>query len=312
MDLTKLMMLPMLALLFALEARGAGAAQQPADTIRVIENPDRVIVVRDSTTTVIWAETLGDDGAAVYNYEVNVEEPTEGEIDLEGTSWDIELPFVRINEEGVSDGRGRRKRGGLSLSVIGAGHIYMGQRFNYNDKSGIKNSYEFGIRNLIGVKWSRGGYCPDFSVGFGISRQRYGAQRGLAFGKEGSRLILMPVDEDTQVRHTSLDVMTFQIPVMLTQPIGRDVQLMLGATACFNTYAKAHTEIARIGATGAEVRHKTEYKGLQQRLLTADVVCALGLFESVGVYASWSPVPLFQSSYGPALKAWSIGVTLNF
>lgn len=319
MNLKKLIMKPLMALLAILFAAEA-TAQESADTIKVIDNPDRVLVVRDSTTTIILAETIGDYGKSVFNYEVNVDVQSAEDIDFAGNAWDIDLPFVRIKDDGMANCRGRRPRGCLTRSVIGAGHIYMGQRFNYNDKCGIKNSFEVGIRNLIGVKWSRGGYCPDFSIGLGFSMQRYLAQQGLVFGKDGSRVVLQPVGEGLTVCHTRLDVHTVQIPVMLTQPIGRNVQFMAGGAACFNFYASAMTEVTgfnpssdgNMQSSDIGIRHKRSYKGFQQRLLTADIFCALGLFESVGVYASWSPVPLFQAPYGPGLKAWSIGVTLSF
>lgn len=306
MKTIRLMVLAVVAALATLVSSRC-RAQETTDTIKVIDNPERVIVVKEGTTTTILAETKGENGKEVFNYEVNVDYSKVGDVDFDGPSWDIDFPFVKIGEDGVEKCCGRRPRGRLTCSGIVAGHVYMGQRFNYGDKSGIKNSFELGIRNLIGVKWSRGGYVPDFSIGLGYSMQRYSAQPGLVFGKEGSRIVLEPLGEGFGRRHTYLYIHTIQIPLMLTQPIGRDVQFMAGAVACFNYYAHAETEVQR-----DDFRLKAKYKGFQQRLLTGELVCGLGLFESVGVYASWSPVPLFQSPFGPGLKAWSIGVTIGF
>ena len=74
-----------------------------------------------------------------------------------------------------------------------------------------------------------------------------------------------------------------------------------------NTYAQARTELD-FGS------HKTTtlYKGLQQRLFTAELTATLGICDIIGVYASWSPMTLFQSPYGPRLRSWSIGGTINF
>ena len=282
----------------------ASAAQsEPADTVKMIEHPDRVVVTRLGNTTSVEAATADSLGMSVFNYDVNVDNRSGEDA---GDSWDIDFPFFKIGDNGVEECCRRRSPGKLTRSMIGVGHLYIGQRFNYHDKGNVRNMYELGIRNLIGVKWSRGGYLPDFSIGLGVSLQRYSSQIGWVYGKEGSRLVMTPLDPGANSASSHLYVTTFQIPVMLTQPIGRRVQFMLGGVACFNSYAKATTTV-EVG----NVEYKSEYKGLQQRLLTADVVCALGI-ESIGVYASWSPVALFKSPYGPELKAWSIGVTIGF
>ena len=38
---------------------------------------------------------------------------------------------------------------------------------------------------------------------------------------------------------------------------------------------------------------------------------SIGVCDIIGVYASWSPMTIFQAPFGPQLKSWSIGATIN-
>lgn len=276
------------------------AAQTPEvpDTVKIIENANKVTVSRIGDTTTIKVEKGNKVGNESFSYKVKVEEEDDT---MPDTDWEFEVPF------GI--GKDKRQRSGSKLrtSLICMGHGYFGQRFNYFNKGNIKNSYELGFREVIGLKWSRGAYSPAFSIGLGIGRQHYRAQDGFAFSKEGSNLMLLPVPDGCNLESTSLDVLNFQVPLMFTLPIGQDLKFKLGGVACFNTYARAESVVS----VGKD-RYKTQYKGLQQRLFTGELTCGIGVWDILGVYVSWSPMTLFQAPYGPQLKSWSIGGVINF
>ncbi|MDE5870795.1 MAG: hypothetical protein K2H22_02465 [Muribaculaceae bacterium] len=267
------------------------------DTVKIIDDPQRVTVSRTGDTTLIEVEKDTEYGKDIFSYNVTVEDADDDE-----SSFDLEIPFGIGKEKDRHDGYSR-----LRTSVILAGYGYIGQRFNYSDKGNVKNSIEMGFKEFVGIRWSRGPYRPSFSTGIGLGRQEYHAQDGFAYAKVGSGLVLLPVEPGASVRSTRLDVFNFQIPLMLTVPIGCEVKFTLGGVACFNTYARAHTEISR-GST----KIKTTYKGLQQRLFTAELTSSIGICDILGVYASWSPMTLFESPFGPRLKSWSIGAVINF
>lgn len=269
------------------------------DTVKIIKNAEKILVSRNDDTTLIEVETDNDYGTERFSYEVTVEDSRADDDDL---PIEFEIPFG-IGKEKAKQHRHSR----LKTTVFGLGHIYLGQRFNYSDKGNVKNSIEGGFRDLIGVRWSRGEHTPSFSIGIGMGFQKYLAQDGFAYTRIGSNLVLLPVEEGYSVKSTHMHVINYQIPLILTFPMGCDVEFSLGGIGCFNTYAYAHTEISN-GST----KINTTYKGLQQRLFTAELMCSLGVCDILGVYASWSPMTLFQSPYGPQLKSWSIGATINF
>ncbi len=268
------------------------------DTVKIIHNAEKILVSRNANTTLIDVDWENEYGNERFSYSVKVEDSYADE----DSSIEFGIPFGIRKHKTKQPGKSR-----LKTTVFGFEHIYIGQRFNYSDNWNVKNSIEGGIRDIIGIRWSRGRYTPSFSIGVGIGFQKYLAQAGFAYSRIGSNLVLLPVEDGYYVKSTHLHVFNFQLPLLLSVPIGCDVKFSLGGIGCFNSYAYADTNISN-GST----KIKTKYKGLQQRLFTAELMCSLGVFNILGVYASWSPMTLFQFPYGPQLKSWSIGATINF
>ncbi|MDE6379227.1 MAG: hypothetical protein K2L11_02045 [Muribaculaceae bacterium] len=288
-----------LLLLIVIPVVKAQSVPEVPDTVKIIENADKVIVSRSDDTTLIEVQTHNDFEKDVFSYSITVDDSVSSESD---DSFDFEIPFG-IGKDSRPTSPSKR----LQTSYFVMGNVYLGHRFNYSDKGNVKNSFEAGVRNLIGIRWSHGEYTPSFSIGLGYGVQRYSAQKGFRYVKEGSSLLLVPAGEGAEISSTDLQVFNFQIPLLFTIPIGRDVEFVAGAVGCFNTYARASSEL-KIDSS----KYKTTYKGLQQRLFTAELTASIGVCDILGVYASWSPMTLFQSHYGPQLKSWSIGATINF
>lgn len=276
-------------------------AQNPEtpDTVKIIKNAEKILVSRNADTTLIDVKSENEYGTERFSYSITVEDSLADEDD---STIELEMPF------GIGKNKTKHKKHSqIKTYILGLSNFYLGQRFNYSGKGNVKNSLESGCRDLIAIKWSRGEYTPSFSIGVGMGFQRYLAQDGFAYSRIGSNLVLLPVEEGYSVKSTHLYVMNFQIPLLFSVPLGCDFKFTLGGIGCFNTYAYAQTEISK-GPTTI----KTTYKGLQQRLFTADLMCSFGVCNILGVYASWSPMTLFQSPYGPQFKSWSIGATINF
>ncbi len=280
--------------------------QQPEapDTVKVIENAEKVFVSRTGDTTVIEVEKENKYGKDKFSYSVTVEEPADED---SNTLLDFEIPFGIGKKRDDADGDIVSSRHKLRPTIFALGNFYFGHRFNYFDKGNVKNSQEAGVRDVIGIRWSRGDYSPSFSIGLGFGIQWYSVKKGFAYDMDGSRLMVVPVGEGQSVRLSDLFVFNFQIPLLLSIPIGREVKFNAGGVACLNSYARARTELS----VGSD-KYKTTYKGIQQRLFTADLLCSVGVCDVIGVYASWSPMPVFQAPYGPQLKSWSIGATIFF
>ena len=279
----------------------SSAAQEATDTIKVIEKANKTIVTRSGNTTKIVAD-IGDtvNSGQYYIYEIEVSR-LDGDQETElKDPWDMRIPFFYPrNPETESGSRHTIKR-----KVTALKHIYWGWRFNYHDKVHVKNSFETGIRHMVGVTWNRGRKTPSFSIGAGFGFMRLNAQDGYIYEKLSDCITFDAVTSEIKIDKSHLDIWRLHMPVMMTIPLGRAGNFCFGGVANFNTYASAVTQIYY-----GDVRKKTKYKSLQQNLLTADLYASISI-GGVGIYATWEPTSLFNKPYGPQLKSWSIGIDM--
>ena len=280
----------------------AAAAQEANDTVKVIENADRVIVERTGDTTSVEVKYNDNDTDRIFRYDVAIEsDESSKRLDFP-SDWGMDLPFVNIEPKQSAADSVRKNT--VKRYFVGLNHLYFGWRFNYKGNAGIDNCFEYGIRNLIGAIWKRRG--AEFETGFGISGRRYLASEGLAFVKIGDRLSTAPVPEGTDVIHSRTDILTLHVPLIYNQKIYRSLTSSIGAIVNFNTYADAYNELQ----TG-NITMKNRIKGLHQNFLTVDAFAALQL-DGIGIYATWSPMRAFDRQYGPELRSWSLGLELLF
>jgi|GEM_PF-848089 len=287
-----------------------------ADTIKVIDNATRVLVTKNGNTTVI--STMMDDGTGPnrteYRYTVQIKDRTPARKLTEEMESGIfrGLPFLgqRVasdDDKATSSTAASRRKWKPKRYVTALRNIYWGWNFAYDGKEGLRNCFEVGVAEVIGIEWKPWRKGPDFSVGLGFGMKRFLGSDGMLFGMDADRLMLVSAPSDVKITKARWDVWAFHIPLMAGWNPYRELRLAAGALVNFNTYSKAWN------ATEADgMRHSVTFKGLQQRLVTVDFTVLAGLREGVGIYAKWSPVPLMQRCYGPYFRTWTLGVSLNF
>lgn len=276
-------------------------ADEPADTVKVIDNASKIVVVSKEGTTILNAEFPDNDGSGMlhYQYEVNVVDEVANDIDDEfPDNWGMSLPFVNFNVPGVKSNR-------VSRRVACMRRVSWGWRFNYSGKGNVKNGWEVAVPDFLSVAWRKRG--AEFEIGAGFSMNRYYAMDGFGYQKKGDRLVVSPVPDGMTAKDSFLDVFTFQVPVIYNQKIGGGLSFSLGGIVNLNSYAAAHTTLR----WDDDSYQKTIYKGLQQNLFTLDTYASLAV-SGFGVFARWSPAPLFKCKYGPQLKSFLIGVEISF
>lgn len=275
-----------------------GAAQQPVDTIKIIDNVKEITVSRrGNTTTVYAAMTDSLAGDSFYRYEVEVDN---GETMEFSDSWGLDLPFYSRRSHKDCDNFSNR----IQRDLTGFEHLYWGWRFNYHDRGNVKNCFEAGVRNLVGVSWNHGPGTVSFEMGIGFGLMRMLADDGFVYHKDGDAVTLSGLGAVDKVDKSRLDIWRFHVPVLMRVPIGKHCNFSIGGVVNLNTYAKIMTQ-----TLNGDTRKKITYKGLQQNLLTADAFASFSI-GGFGLYATWSPMSLFKKQYGPELRAWSIGLDL--
>ncbi len=274
--------------------------RETADTVKVIKRPKSVIVTQSGTTTTIEAVFLSKDSLVqeTYLYEVNIKNKTRESTDSFPDNWGMSFPFMH------SDSQKGSKDNSLRKSIVGGRHIYWGWRFNYADKGNIKNCYELGVRDLIGVAWSIRG--SEFEIGLGFGMKRLLAQDSFMYDGSDGQIHILPVPEGMTQKWSRLDMSCIHVPILFNQKIGSVATFTVGGILNFNVYARGETRLS----TG-NLKIKNTYKGLHQNFFTPELMAAFHL-EGIGLYSSWSPIELFKKPYGPSVKGWSIGIELFF
>lgn len=211
-------------------------------------------------------------------------------------SWDVEYPFASC------DGGDK-----CCKFVTGIKDLYWGWNFNYGTKGNVKNCFEVGVANVIGLSLPTCKRGPTVNVGLGFGMRRYLARDGYRFDRMKNVLLVEPVVPGFEVDKSRVDSWTFHVPVMITQNIYKKLAISAGAWLNFNTYVKGETQYYV-----DNIRYKEHYKGFNQRFFTVDVVAVIGIKNGIGFYGRWSPMSLFDNGYGPEFKSASMGVMLNF
>lgn len=279
-------------------------ALEAPDTVKVIENGEGVTVLRsDDTITVEVTYTDSKGNRKVYLYEMSMKENSSSdEIDKLPDDWGMDFPFLNGGPFGKK--KGSKSYFKVRRDITGLRHIYWGWRFNYYDKGNVRNSFEVGVKDVIGVSWKNRGAELEIGVGFGLKRLK--CDDDFIFTKEGDGIYLVPTSGAGEVKSSRLDIWAFHLPVLYNQSIGKIASFSIGGIVNFNSYAKSHTEIVE-----KNYKRSMNFKGLQQNLVTVDAYTSFRIC-GVGIYAMWSPMKLFDKEFGPELKGWSIGMELGF
>lgn len=284
----------------------AGYATTAApDTIKTITNAQSVSVTRDGNTTTIRVLVPADKEnpkGDIFTYTVTEEpaEVTEALAEIKEESI-LRLPFTSTRRKSSYTQPFKPSR-----YITGLRYIYWGWDFNYDSKAGIKNSYEVGVADLIGAEWATSRHTR-LGLGLGFGMQRVTTADRMLFSTESEKLTIIAPPEGAEVNYARWDNYRIQLPLYWRQRLAGPFGISLAAIVNFNTYSSA-TNCYRIGRT----RYKQTIHGLNQRLLTVDLMASAGIVDGIGVYAKWSPVTSMQTAYGPSFRTFSIGINVNF
>lgn len=271
-------------------------ATEVSDTIKVVENPQSVTVTRtpDGLTNVTVVSNADDKEDAYYSYTSSVIA-----IDVSGNpitsdeEWGLSLPFLKAKSV-------------KKTTYIWFQQTYIGIPFVLSGPTGLDQSIECGIGQLVGVSWKPCQSGPRFSIGAGIHYEQYALHASKIFGKDGDRLTITPLGEEYTDPSSRLKNFGFTIPVTINQSIYEGFSVSVGVGMRFNTYTKATSSFSK-----DDVRYKRDFKGLQQRVLNYELYGAIGCYDMAALYVRYTPVSLFKSAYGPRFETLSIGITLG-
>lgn len=270
------------------------------DTVKVVDNPRRVIITEDSLGSHV--KVLTEDKKKVYSYDYNVGHNDNDRLSInQSTDWNLKLPFQR------SDTTSRHH-----WSVITSG-LYFGWGWNHvkNGAQPLKDymghEYEIGMLNAVAIEYATG-HGQYISLGFGLDWRHYRMHNSsVNFYKDDSGRVGMAAYPDGATHRSSM-IYTFslQFPLVFRQSIGGDGSFFVGPIMNVNTGAHLNTKYKLDG-----VKYDLTTGSIGQRKITFDVMGGFS-YNNVGLYVRYRPQHVLKSSRGPQFNNISMGVILGF
>ncbi|MCM1033913.1 MAG: hypothetical protein NC405_09220 [Odoribacter sp.] len=283
-----------LLLLLTILLPAAAMAAEKSDTIINISNPDSVRILSGDggwTRILINGKTVdGTPYSQSYSMKTTPIDTAE--------AWDIELPFSKSSS---SNGQNRRR-----WQVFSFDDIYIGATCPSGDDKKLNGGWEIGIMNIMGVRFRPMGYGTSLSLGAGIGYRSLNGASGLHLEENNGSVYVLPNPAGTDAS-SRLHIFRLQIPLLITQPLFKELKLKAGVVYNMNFSLRATTKYRTPDTT-----RKESLKGLHQQFSTFDIYAALGWSDWGGIYFTYSPSYVFMSGYGPDTKVISFGLTLSF
>ena len=288
-----------LVLALSLLIGGLGSyANTVQDTIIVVNQAKKVTIEKKHNSMSVKVEGSEDNPGYFYSQRMEVDSTAAVIIEEKNADWDFNIPFINKNSK-TKKYRGNLCVGGFGFGVVNAIETSEGMDMD------MGASYEFSLDHLLRFNYN---VLPATSVsmGFGMTWRNYRMTGRTRFIKDGDKLVLGAYPEGSDIKFSRLKVFSLTIPFMINQSLGRKVVFSVGPVVNFNTHASLKT---RYTLNGEKVKEKNN--NIHQNRMTVDLMAKLR-FNSLGVYAKYSPSDMLNTDFGPKFRSFSTGITLFY
>jgi hypothetical protein len=293
------MMNKFLVLALSLLIGGLGSyANTVQDTIIVVNQAKKVTIEKKHNSMAVKVEGSAENPDYFYSQRMEVDSTAAVIIEEKNADWDFNIPFINKNS------KTKKYRGNLCVGGFGFGVVNAIETFEGMDMD-MGASYEFSLDHLLRFNYN---VLPATSVsmGFGMTWRNYRMTGRTRFIKEGDKLVLGAYPEGSDIKFSRLKVFSLTVPFMINQSLGRKVVFSVGPVVNFNTHASLKT---RYTLNGEKVKEKNN--NIHQNRMTVDLMAKLR-FNSLGVYAKYSPSDMLNTDFGPKFRSFSTGITLFY
>ena len=268
------------------------------DTIIVVNQAKKVTIEKKHNSMSVKVEGSEDNPGYFYSQRMEVDSTAAVIIEEKNADWDFNIPFINKNFK-TKKYRGNLCVGGFGFGVVNAIETSEGMDMD------MGASYEFSLDHLLRFNYN---VLPATSVsmGFGMTWRNYRMTGRTRFIKDGDKLVLGAYPEGSDIKFSRLKVFSLTVPFMINQSLGRKVVFSVGPVVNFNTHASLKT---RYTLNGEKVKEKNN--NIHQNRMTVDLMAKLR-FNSLGVYAKYSPSDMLNTDFGPKFRSFSTGITLFY
>lgn len=268
------------------------------DTIIVVNQAKKVTIEKKHNSMAVKVEGSAENPDYFYSQRMEVDSTAAVIIEEKNADWDFNIPFINKNSK-TKKYRGNLCVGGFGFGVVNAIETSEGMDMD------MGASYEFSLDHLLRFNYN---VLPATSVsmGFGMTWRNYRMTGRTRFIKDGDKLVLGAYPEGSDIKFSRLKVFSLTVPFMINQSLGRKVVFSVGPVVNFNTHASLKT---RYTLNGEKVKEKNN--NIHQNRMTVDLMAKLR-FNSLGVYAKYSPSDMLNTDFGPKFRSFSTGITLFY
>ena len=288
-----------LVLALSLLIGGLGSyANTVQDTIIVVNQAKKVTIEKKHNSMAVKVEGSAENPDYFYSQRMEVDSTAAVIIEEKNADWDFNIPFINKNSK-TKKYRGNLCVGGFGFGVVNAIETSEGMDMD------MGASYEFSLDHLLRFNYN---VLPatSVSIGFGMTWRNYRMTGRTRFIKDGDKLVLGAYPEGSDIKFSRLKVFSLTVPFMINQSLGRKVVFSVGPVVNFNTHASLKT---RYTLNGEKVKEKNN--NIHQNRMTVDLMAKLR-FNSLGVYAKYSPSDMLNTDFGPKFRSFSTGITLFY
>lgn len=284
----------------------SGRAAESADTVVVIDKPERVVFTDRGNR--ISLDIQEKDPMRRFTY---VKQLNPGKSDTlvvrERSDWEISLPFITKKKRKSHNFDGHWA--GIGFGVCNAAHTATG---GLNGQRGVNttmgNSYEicWNIINFDFAPWKNGWGLVS---GIGIDWRNYRMTGHERFVKKNDNLQVENYPEGADIEFSRIKTFSVTVPALIEwqSPRGRNSYFFsAGAIVCLNTYGSVKTRYKLEGK-----KYKEFDKNIHENPLTVDFTVMAGI-RGFGAYFKYSPCNVLQTDYGPRFSAMSAGLLCFF
>jgi hypothetical protein len=270
------------------------------DTVKVVDNPARVVITEDGQEVVVNIDGAYKDKD--YKYEYRAKPSSKGFVteQTENHRLRFEHPFS------TCDSSYKKTHWEVFTSDLMFG--WGGHSVASADRDLLKKSMsEIGILNLVSLARVFNQGRSRVSFGLGFNWHRYNLETPYFWLRSNEGVLgYGELTEKFDKHRATLIVRSMQFPLMFNQSLGKGWNVALGAVMNWNFYADYHNSY-RIG--------KSDYtettRGLNQRKISFDGIAMLS-WGGLGMYFRYAPQSVFKTGFGPEIKnRWAIGLVIR-
>lgn len=291
----------LVAAIIALPSLCIASEAQDNDTIKVVDNPNQVVVTQHKDTVML--QVNGKESDKDYLYECRMTPNCHDGITIkqrEGKDLEFRCPFMR------RDTTDKKYHFQLFTSDIYFG--FGGSSVGADNSGAIKQAFpQVGILNLLGLGYEFNKERSRVSLGVGFNWSWHALRSPYFWSRSNDGVLGYELNATDCKNHSAtLRLMSMQFPLMFNQSLGKRWSLAAGAILNWNYYAEFKN-----GYSLAESDYSVTTRGLYQRKLSFDYI-AMVSWHGLGAYFRYAPQSVLKPGFGPEIKnRWTIGFVLR-